>query len=144
MDLGLLLTSKMECFVIIVNGWNMLTIIKKRSILDAAVALDPPLWMGQSICWDSTRIYIGSATFQYFYQWHLHISSKMWPRKSCWWQHYAYHRQTRFRLHGFTIPSLLTQKIAHLYCYVLTIHCKPAWYVVIKFLRTQNRKKCYV
>ena len=29
-------TSKMECFVIIVNGWKPLTIITKRSILDAA------------------------------------------------------------------------------------------------------------
>ena len=27
-------TSKMECFVIIVNGWKPLTIITKRSILD--------------------------------------------------------------------------------------------------------------
>ena len=35
-------TSKMECFVIIVNGWKPLTIITKRSILDAAAALDPP------------------------------------------------------------------------------------------------------
>ena len=36
-------TSKMKCFVIIVNGWKQLTIITKRSILDAAVVLDPPL-----------------------------------------------------------------------------------------------------
>ena len=36
-------TSKMECFVIIVNGWNPLTIIKKHSILDGAAALDPSL-----------------------------------------------------------------------------------------------------
>ena len=35
--------SKMEHFVIIVNGWKPLTIITKRSILDAAVALDPPM-----------------------------------------------------------------------------------------------------
>ena len=37
-------TSKMERFVIIVNGWKPLTIIPKRSILDAAAALDPPLF----------------------------------------------------------------------------------------------------
>ena len=38
-------TSKMECFVIIVNGFQSLTIITKRSILDVAGALDPPvLW----------------------------------------------------------------------------------------------------
>ena len=36
-------TSKMKYFVIIVNGWKPLTIITKRSILDVAAALDPPL-----------------------------------------------------------------------------------------------------
>ena len=34
-------TSKMECFVIIVNGFQPLTIITKRSILDVAGAQDP-------------------------------------------------------------------------------------------------------
>ena len=33
----------MERFVIIVNGFQPLTIISKRSILDVAAALDPPL-----------------------------------------------------------------------------------------------------
>ena len=37
-------TSKMERFVIIVNGWKPLTIITKRSILDLAAVLDPPLF----------------------------------------------------------------------------------------------------
>ena len=36
-------TSNMEYFVIIVNGWNPLTIITKRSILDVAAALDTSL-----------------------------------------------------------------------------------------------------
>ena len=36
-------TSKMERFVIIVNGWKPLTIITKHSILDLAAALDPPV-----------------------------------------------------------------------------------------------------
>ena len=36
-------TSKMERFVIIVNGFQPLTIITKRSVLDAAAVLDPPL-----------------------------------------------------------------------------------------------------
>ena len=36
-------TSKMEHFVITVNSWKPLTIITKRSILDVAAALDPPL-----------------------------------------------------------------------------------------------------
>ena len=35
--------SKMERFVIIANGWKTLTIITKRSILDVATVLDPPL-----------------------------------------------------------------------------------------------------
>ena len=33
----------MEHFVIIVKGWKPLTIITKRSILDVAAVLDPPL-----------------------------------------------------------------------------------------------------
>ena len=36
-------TSKIERFVIIVNGWKSLSIIKKHAILEAAAALDPPL-----------------------------------------------------------------------------------------------------
>ena len=35
--------SKMEHFVIIVNGWKPLTIITKSSVLDVAAVLDPPL-----------------------------------------------------------------------------------------------------
>ena len=38
----------MECFVIIVNDWKPLTIIKKCSILDVAAVLDPPLSMVSS------------------------------------------------------------------------------------------------
>ena len=36
-------TSKMERFVITVNGWKPLTIITKRSILDVAAVLNLPL-----------------------------------------------------------------------------------------------------
>ena len=36
-------TSKMDLFVIIVNGFHPLTIITKCSILDVAAVLDPPL-----------------------------------------------------------------------------------------------------
>ena len=36
-------TSRMERFVIIVNGFQWLTIITKRSNLDVEAALDPPL-----------------------------------------------------------------------------------------------------
>ena len=36
-------TSKMECFVVIVNGFQPLTIITKHSNLAVAAVLDPPL-----------------------------------------------------------------------------------------------------
>ena len=36
-------TSKIEHFVIIINGFQPLTIITKCSILDVEAALDPPL-----------------------------------------------------------------------------------------------------
>ena len=36
-------TSKVELFVIIVNGWKPLPVITKNSTLDVAAALDPPL-----------------------------------------------------------------------------------------------------
>ena len=36
-------TSKIECFVTIVNGFQPLIIITKHSILNVAAALDPPL-----------------------------------------------------------------------------------------------------
>ena len=35
-------TSKVELFVVIVNGWKPLTIITKSSTLDVATVLDPP------------------------------------------------------------------------------------------------------
>ena len=41
-------TFKMELFVIIVNGFQPLTIITKSSILDVAAVLDPPLITAQS------------------------------------------------------------------------------------------------
>ena len=43
----------MERFVIIVNGFQPLTIITKRSILDVAAALDPPLFSdrGNDLYW---------------------------------------------------------------------------------------------
>lgn len=41
-------TSKMERFVIIVKGFQTLTINTKRSISDVAAALDPPLLSADS------------------------------------------------------------------------------------------------
>ena len=49
-------TSKMELFVIIVNGFQPLTIITKCSILDVAAVLDPPLnTESESNCFDFKR-----------------------------------------------------------------------------------------
>ena len=59
-------TSKMERFVIIVNGWKPLTIITKRSILDVAAALDPPLrktiYLTKKILSDGNCIYTRTET----------------------------------------------------------------------------------
>ena len=43
MERFVIIVNGLERFVIIVNGWKPLTIITKRSILDVAAALDPPL-----------------------------------------------------------------------------------------------------
>ena len=48
-------TSKMEDFVIIVNGWKPLTIITKTSILDVSVVLDPPLLLHITL-YNSARV----------------------------------------------------------------------------------------
>ena len=47
-------TFKIELFVIIVNGFQPLTIITECSILDVAAVLDPPL-PSSSSCLDNTR-----------------------------------------------------------------------------------------
>ena len=52
-------TSKMERFVIIVNGFQPLTIITKRSILDVAAALDPPLHLFRRVL---KKIEVGMVT----------------------------------------------------------------------------------
>ena len=49
-------TSKMERFVIIVNGFQPLTIVTKRSILDVAAVLDPPLIVASTDLLISTMI----------------------------------------------------------------------------------------
>ena len=43
-------TSKVEIFVIIINGWKPLTMITKSSTLDVAAVLDPPLSMMGFFC----------------------------------------------------------------------------------------------
>ena len=56
-------TSKMERFVVIVNGWKPLTIITKRSILDVEAALNPPLSQGPcQVKHPSYNLAMGSIT----------------------------------------------------------------------------------
>ena len=50
-------TSRTERFVIIVNGWTPLTVITKRSILDVAAVLDPPLTIYHIYSFAQTKIY---------------------------------------------------------------------------------------
>ena len=52
-------TSKIELFVIIVNGFQPLTIITKCSILDVAAVLDPPPSRVPS------RVYIKELSIKY-------------------------------------------------------------------------------
>ena len=56
-------TSKMECFVIIVNGWKPLTIVTKHSILDVVAALDPLLMLIREK--ESISRWTGNEDFQY-------------------------------------------------------------------------------
>ena len=78
-------TSKMERFVIIVNGFQPLTIITKRSILDVAAALDPPLVIA------SPKLYLLIPCLKISFLFllctlnqrhHLHLSSMNQPRIS--------------------------------------------------------------
>ena len=57
----------MERFVIIVNGFQPLTIITKRSILDVAAALDPPLYIAKH-CEEPRWIY-SKASYVYLDFW---------------------------------------------------------------------------
>ena len=51
-------TSKMDIFVIIVNGFQPLTVITKGSILDVAAVLDPPLVLSLFLYF--SLIYLGT------------------------------------------------------------------------------------
>ena len=55
-------TSKMECFVIIVNCFQPLTFFTKHSILVVAAALDPPLMTGISTDIPLTLQKVGKAS----------------------------------------------------------------------------------
>ena len=51
-------TSKMERFVIIINGWKPLAIITRRSILDVVAVLDAPLQSIQSFYFIIVFVYL--------------------------------------------------------------------------------------
>ena len=55
-------TSKMERFVIIVNGFKPLTVITKRSILDVSAALHPPLVI--ALHCNTTNLFFGRQNIQ--------------------------------------------------------------------------------
>ena len=57
-------TSKMECFAIIVSGFQSLTIITKHSILDVAAVLDLPL-----IVWHVTLLRLYPNEFLHKFLW---------------------------------------------------------------------------
>ena len=69
--------SKIEHFVIIINGWKLLTIITKCSILDAAVALDPLMFTACQL-WASL-----SHT-----SWYLPAQSQQWKPVKSEWSHW--------------------------------------------------------
>ena len=70
-------TSKIECFVIIVNGFQPLSIITKRSILDVAVALYPSLnlhFLGKNTF---VLMTLGLLTKRLVKQWCIELNSRI-------------------------------------------------------------------
>ena len=57
-------TSKIERFVIIVDSFQPLTIITKRSLLDVAAALDPPLISFSDVVTFGVSVSLKSGTFE--------------------------------------------------------------------------------
>ena len=54
-------TSKMELFVVMVNGFQLLTIIRKCSILNVAGVLNPPLFTEALVCESVFGLNLGSV-----------------------------------------------------------------------------------
>ena len=55
-------TSKMERFVTVVNGFQPLTIMTKRSILDVAAALDLPLILNAALINFNFKLYVQTVS----------------------------------------------------------------------------------
>ena len=69
-----LLTSKVELFVMIVNGLQPLTIITKSSTLDVAAVPDPPLV--NVTCWKKCNYYVKAVSTIDCYFYTLHCSER--------------------------------------------------------------------
>ena len=70
-------TSKKDRFVIIINSWKPLTIIAKRSILDVAAALDPPLNLRYSFFCEIPMIV---TTAEYINEINLFVVGSVFPK----------------------------------------------------------------
>ena len=55
-------TSKMERFVTVVNGFQPLTIMTERSILDVAAALDLPLILNAALINFNFKLYVQTVS----------------------------------------------------------------------------------
>ena len=99
-------TSKMECFVIIVNCFQPLTIITKPSILDFAAALDPPLLLPmQHKFWGrSKRAHSGSLTNNSNFGTDPNILPSF---KRNWWSHVLWPKLKRNWRLGVALIDLL-------------------------------------
>ena len=85
-------SSKMERFVIIINGWKSLTILTKCSILDVATTLDlpllwrvvcPPISIFDSIFCNKSIIIPLITSYKYFFSKNVKFSPlyKKWCQK---------------------------------------------------------------
>ena len=85
-------SSKMERFVIIINGWKSLTILTKYSILDVATTLDlpllwrvvcPPISIFDSIFCNKSIVIPLITSYKYFFSKNVKFSPlyKKWCQK---------------------------------------------------------------
>ena len=113
--------SKMEHFVIIVNGFQPLTIITKRSILDFEAGLHPPLETCHYKNYGKLEIQIifWNSHFSYFFSYAL---THLWPMftfYSFWKFHII---KVRFR--GYTIGTFFRNTLVFFQGQVNRYHSK--------------------
>ena len=71
-------SSKRKRFVIIANGWKPLTIVTKRSILDVAASLHPPLRFPNFVYNLLTSICLKKCTFPKQTNWTFSLHTAKW------------------------------------------------------------------